>query len=159
MISDDLIEAAELLLAVNSGQPKQAMLKRAVSTAYYALFHALAHTNVDALLGWRMQSPRYWEIVTPVYRLIEHGAAKQAFDKLARVHPTEDVFIKIGSAFAELQKQRMTADYDPKPSFTLSGVRELIAVAQEAVGDVRSLKRDDRRLLASYLIAKRRPGS
>lgn len=159
MISDDLIEAAELLIVVAAGSPKQAMLKRAVSTAHYALFHALAYNNVDALLGWGMQSPHYWDIVSPIYRLIEHGSAKSAFARITRAHPQSDIFIRVGSAFAELQKQRMLADCDPKPRFTLSAVRELIAVAREAIADIRTLPRDDRRFLASQLIAKNRPGS
>ena len=158
MISDDLIEAAELLLSGPSGRPKQAMLKRSISTAYYALFHALAYNNVDALLGWSLQSARYWETISPVYRLIEHGPAKNALARITRDHPQAELFIRVGSAFAELQKQRMVADYDPKPVFTLPAARELIVVAREAIADVRSLQRDDRRFLASQLIAKPRPG-
>lgn len=159
MISDDLIEASELLIVVTTGSPKQAMLKRAVSTAYYALFHALAYNNVDALLGWGMPSPHYWDIVSPIYGLIEHGSAKSALGRITRTHPQSDVFIRVGSAFAEIQKQRMLADYDPKPRFTLSAVRELIEVAREAIADIGRLRRDDRRFLASQLIAKNRPGS
>ena len=159
MISDDLIEAAELLISGGSGRPKQAMLKRAVSTAYYALFHALAYNNVDALLGWGLQSPYDWEIVSPIYRAIEHGPTKTALARLPRDHAQTDAFIRVASAFAELQKQRMVADYDPRPAFTLPAVRELIAVAREAISDIRSLQRDDRRFLASHLIAKTRPGS
>ena len=141
------------------GRPKQAMLKRAVSTAYYSLLHALAYNNVDALLGWGLQSTRYWEIVSPVYRMIEHGPTKNALARLPRDHAQTDLFIRVGSAFAELQKQRMLADDDPKPAFTLPAVRELIAVAREAIADIRSLQRDDRRFLASQLVAKTRPGS
>ena len=159
MISDDLIDTAELLIVVTAGPPKQAMLKRAVSTAYYALFHALAYNNVDALLGWGMQSPHYWKMVSPIYRLIEHGPAKNALARISTVHPQADIFIRIGSAFAELQKQRMLADYDPEPTFRLAAVRQLIDTAREAIGDIRTLPRDDRRFLASQLIAKNRPGS
>ena len=159
MIADDLIEAAELLISGATGRPKQAMLKRSVSTSYYALFHALAYNNVDALLGWGMQSTSYWETIAPIYRLIEHGPARNALARITRDHLQADLFIRVASAFAELQKQRMLADYDPKPVFTLPAVRELIAVAREAIADVRSLQRDDRRFLASQLIAKTRPGS
>lgn len=159
MISDDLIKVAELLVSGAAGRPRQAMLKRSVSTAYYALFHALAYNNVDALLGWGLQSPQYWETVSPIYRLIDHGSAKNALARIPRAHPQADAFIRIASAFIELQKQRMLADYDPKPTFTLPDVRELIAVAREAIADVRALPRDDRRFLASQVIAKTRPGT
>ena len=37
----DLIEQAEHLVYLDPGKPKQANLRRAVSAAYYALFHYL----------------------------------------------------------------------------------------------------------------------
>ena len=159
MIADDLLEAAELLLSGLAGRPKQALLKRSVSTAYYALFHALAYNNVDALVGWGMRSPQYWETVSPVYRLIEHGPARNALARIPKTHVQAATFLRIASAFIELQKQRMLADYDPKPVFTMPEARELIAVAREAIAELRALPRDDRRFLASQIIAKSRPGS
>ncbi len=158
MISDDLLEAAELLISGAAGRPTQAMLKRPVGTANYARLHARAYNNVDALLGWGLQSPRYWDIVSPVHRLFEHGPTKKALARLPRDHVQSDLFIRVGSAFAELQKQRMLSDDDPRPTFPLPAVRELIALAREPIADVRSLQRDDRRFLASRLIAKTRPG-
>ena len=159
MIADDLLEAAELLLSGPAGRPKQAMLKRSVSTAYHAIFHALAYNNVDALVGWGMRSSQYWETVSPVYRLIEHGPARNALARIPKTHVQAVAFLRIASAFIELQKQRMLADYDPKPAFTMPEVRELIAVEREAIIELRALPRDDRRFLASQIIAKTRPGS
>ena len=48
------MEAARLLAGSSasssaSGRPRQAMLRRAVSTAYYAMFHALCQSNADTL--------------------------------------------------------------------------------------------------------------
>ena len=50
------IEAAKLLAGSSSsvsasGRPRQAMLRRAVSTTYYATFHALCQSNADASIG------------------------------------------------------------------------------------------------------------
>ena len=50
------IEAARLLAGSSasssaSGSPRQPMLRRAVSTAYYATFHALCQSNADTLVG------------------------------------------------------------------------------------------------------------
>ena len=45
--ADDLLEQAYHLANRESGDPKQASLRRAVSTAYYALFHLL----IDEAVG------------------------------------------------------------------------------------------------------------
>jgi uncharacterized protein (UPF0332 family) len=42
-LAEDLLEQAFLLLNKESKNPKQASLRRAVSTAYYALFHLPIH--------------------------------------------------------------------------------------------------------------------
>ena len=50
-ITDDLLDQADHLAAVESGRPKQASLRRAVSAAYYALFHLLAGEASERFLG------------------------------------------------------------------------------------------------------------
>ena len=49
----DLIATGRVTLIPQSPgtQPGAAALRRAVSTAYYAMFHALAASNADALMG------------------------------------------------------------------------------------------------------------
>lgn len=48
----DLLEAARILaLADEQGAPRQANLRRALSTAYYALFHCLARCAADTVVG------------------------------------------------------------------------------------------------------------
>jgi hypothetical protein len=58
---DGLIGAARLLLGENNrGAPNHTRLRRAVSTAYYALFHAITRTAADAFVGAKYRkSPRY----------------------------------------------------------------------------------------------------
>lgn len=51
MSSRDLIEAARLLAEPGPGRPTQARLRRAVSTACYAMFHCLAATVADLFIG------------------------------------------------------------------------------------------------------------
>lgn len=154
MMAKDLIEVADLLLDRPGGRPKQAVLKRAVSTAYYAVFHALAHQNVDELLGWRIPAVDYWDIVAPLYRGIEHKAARVALGDLAKRRP--GAFLRISSAFAELQEERMLADYDPKPRYALTTARQLVERARGTIEDIGALSRDDRRFLAVRLIVKPR---
>ena len=47
----DLMEAARGLTELNPRRPSQANLRRAVSTAYHALFHCLAACAANTLIG------------------------------------------------------------------------------------------------------------
>jgi hypothetical protein len=64
---DDLLDQALHLVHKERRNPKQASLRRAVSTAYYALFHLLMNeavanwnrVNLRAALGRAFRSQRY----------------------------------------------------------------------------------------------------
>jgi hypothetical protein len=71
-----LIVTARKLARASPSKPRQADLKRSVSTAYYALFHALARDAADMLVGVGPNRPdKAW---THVYRSLQHGDAKNA---------------------------------------------------------------------------------
>ena len=53
--ADDLLKDAYHLAARGGNNPKQSSLRRAVSTAYYALFHLLI---ADFTVNWRVRSER-----------------------------------------------------------------------------------------------------
>ena len=76
-----LIDAARLLAGQTGqmaprGRPRQAMLKRAISTAYYAMFHALCHSNANALIGVS-PGPPYPMAWTRAYRALDHNFARE----------------------------------------------------------------------------------
>ena len=51
---EELIAAARWLASPTGGrQPSQSALKRAISTAYYAMFHALCYSNAETVVGPR----------------------------------------------------------------------------------------------------------
>ena len=79
MNPEDLIRIARGLaggaIGGNIGRPRQAELRRAVSAAYYALFHALARCCADTLVGATPAS-RSQTAWTQTYRALEHGYAK-----------------------------------------------------------------------------------
>lgn len=157
MTADDLVDIAAELLQSPSGRRKQAAFKRAVSTAYYALFHALAYNCVDSLLGWRMHADNYWDVVTPLYRLIDHGSAKKVFLQVKNDPASSPELRRVGVAFTELQADRMLADYDPRPGlFGRGDALQRIEQARDAIQDLRSLSADIRRTLAVQLISKQR---
>lgn len=67
----DLIRIARQLasgaVGGNRGRPRQAELRRAVSAAYYAMFHALALSGANTLAGSTRanRSQRAWNTATP----------------------------------------------------------------------------------------------
>jgi hypothetical protein len=54
---EGLLVVARTLVVVDEHRHKQANLRRAVSTAYYALFHALVRASLDAHIGTGAAKP------------------------------------------------------------------------------------------------------
>lgn len=73
--ADDLLEQAHHLARREKKKPKQASLRRAVSTAYYALFHLLV---AAAVANWKNIEQR-----PDLARAFEHGRMKDASNKAA----------------------------------------------------------------------------
>ena len=100
------------------GRPQQARLRRAISTAYYAMFHALAENNANILIGSSsdLRSSAEW---TRTYRAINHGTARtqmRALETNQFPYPISD----FAETFVDLQTQRHDADYNPRAAFTRS---------------------------------------
>ena len=155
MNPDHLVELAEQILQIGAGYPRQATINRAVSTAYYALFHALSQDCV----AQTVRSPRsslYWSIVTPIYRAIEHASARRVFDRITKDGAASRALR--AEAFLELQSARIAADYDPRPENRLSRKEavDLLKQGRAAIDALRSMPKDHRLLLAVQLITKPR---
>ena len=74
-LAQDLLEQANHLANREPKRPRQASLRRAVSTAYYALFHLLVS---DAISHWNKPQQR-----ARMARGFEHTAMKDASKKIA----------------------------------------------------------------------------
>ena len=155
MRPDHLIELAGSILRIGSGYPRQATINWAISTAYYAVFHALAGECVALLVG-SPRSSRYWEIVTPIHRSIDHGSARRLFERLTREHGTPSALKQVGTAFLELQTARHAADYDPGNRYSRGKALDFIVQAQSAIETLGAMPKEDRLLLAVQLITKPR---
>jgi uncharacterized protein (UPF0332 family) len=153
MMHDDLLDIAEQLARLDSGRPRQASLRRAVSTAYYALFHALSYLSADRLVGWR----KPWASFTPIYRTLDHGQSKKVFKELI---PHGGDLALVGGTFIKLLEYRHTADYDPE-AFRLSraDTLELIDEVRKAMVLIASLSSEDGLQLSTQLIARKRASS
>ena len=107
----DFIATARDLTGTNRGRPRQTNLRRAVSTAYYALSHCLAACCADTLVGGAGadRSPEAWN---QAYRAIEHGQARgRCTDAAGRSFPPG--ILQFATHFADMQRERHRADYDP----------------------------------------------
>jgi hypothetical protein len=151
-MKDDLLDRARIALSGRRRQ-KTVYLRRAVSDAYYAIFHALCINNADYLVGVTRRGSEAW---ARIYRGLDHSKAKELFRRSAFQSRSPNFEI-IAAAFIELQEQRHLADYDPTPNFRSRGqVGPIIRLSELAIQAIEALPADDARLLASLLITKDR---
>jgi hypothetical protein len=145
-----LLASAEDLLKLKKNSA--AYRRRAVSGAYYAVFHALAGICTRTLLP----NERGNFELERVYRALEHGNTYQAFGQpLLKDHPD---IKQIAPIFRQLRDARERADYLPPDStlFPEGEVVELINQARHAIQLIENLNSESRRLLAVRLLIKDR---
>lgn len=150
-----LIGAARLLL--DTGGHSAAYRRRAISTAYYAVFHALARVCADFVTSAAERDAPAYE---RAYRALEHGMLKRAFSQPPL---TDDEQLKrIGAIAVRLQAERHRADYlPPIPGlFSRSDAEEIVdqaAVAVSALQEIGAGSQDRLLLATSLLFRERRP--
>ena len=148
-----LLDAAEVLAHANAGRPVQAFLKRAVSTAYYAVFDALASECANTLVSSdARRTTRAW---AQVYRALEHTAARAACQQAKQRGFPEDVLV-FSDAFMQLQEARHEADYNPMSKFTRSEAVALIELAESGIHSLRRADAPHRRAFVAWVLLKRR---
>lgn len=74
-LASDLLDHADALVALDKTRPRQANLRRAVSAAYYALFHRLTERASVSLLG-SAQVPLARKLRASMVRWYTHGKMK-----------------------------------------------------------------------------------
>ena len=148
----DLIETARGLTESGRGRPTQANLRRAVSTAYYAVFHCLAATVADLFIG-RTRTPAWHR----VYRALEHGRARNACRE-AQTPPNYPEEIRyFAKRFVALQKARQQADYAlDADDFQQSDVLVYVAAAELATGQFEKAAIEAKRGFAAHALFRQR---
>lgn len=167
-LADDLLEQATLLAGLDPKKPKQANLRRAVSTAYYALFHLLVDEAVSFLLS---DEP----LRAMVSRTLEHQemlVAAKAFakanlpkqkgqtttyvDALCKL-PIRDELVYVANTFIDLQSARHAADYKRHHPLKRSDVRKLVHQAEQSFQKWRLVRGEPetRVFLAALVFCKR----
>ena len=132
------------------------MLKRAVSTAYYAMFHALCESNAGALVG-ASPTGEDFDLWVQTYRAMDHGQAKNrllAYRQQSSITEIRD----FASVFGRLQADRLDADYNPRTVFARYEVVGLIDLAEAVTNAFDNITARQRRLLATHLLVGRSRG-
>ena len=154
MTPHDLIVTARRTVATGPGAPKQSDLRRATSTAYYALFHCLARCCADTFAG-KGRALRRAPAWRQAYRALEHGNARaQCTRPYIRTFPPR--IRSFAESFTDLQGKRHLADYDPFGRWVKGQVEEDIDGAEGAIEDFERTPAQDRRAFAVYVLLKYR---
>ena len=145
----ELISASRILAA---GQPSQEALRRAISTAYYAMFHALATSNADLIVGPRTSANESNWIAT--YRSLRHYRAENPLHGWPHLFnpPLRNFAFVIGVIKAE----RENADYNPAANFPQNQVIDWIDLAERAIMDFNATSPQERAMVAIATLAGRR---
>ena len=152
-MSLELIATARRLAKASPQRPRQSDLKRAISTAYYALFHEIAQDAANLLIGvGANRANKAWK---QVYRALDHGSAKNACAQL-RGLGFPGGLCDCGESFVQLQQARHDADYDPDHRVTRADTLSAIASAEIAIRLLSAADRRDRKAFAVQLLFKRR---
>ena len=156
MLPGDYLNIAERLLSGLRGRPRQADLRRAISTAYYAVFYALCRNSADCFIGASGADRRglAWR---QVFRAIDHGVAKHRSmnrQAMLRFSPSIRAFAE---HFESLQEERHKADYDPGIRFSLDEAQNSLDTAALAIAELGKASLKDRRAFAAYITVKDRP--
>lgn len=140
---DHLLEQADRLAAPPGvGAPRQADLRRAISSAYYGVFHAVVTGAADVFVGRRYRdTPRY----ALVYRSVDHRSLRRICEDVVKT-PLPEKYSKyepsggfgpdlkaLATAVVELQEKRHAADYDPLSRVKMSDAVLAVATARSAL--------------------------
>ncbi|MCY4445882.1 MAG: hypothetical protein OXC02_05405 [Rhodobacteraceae bacterium] len=156
MQPSELIDTAHHLVDRNStGKPRQSDLNRAMSTAYYAMFHALCRNCADCVVGTRhsLRSELAW---MQAYRAANHSTVNsRCLNKLVMNQFPKNIQ-EFADSFVALQKKRHQADYNPENEFTIYEVMTEIDAAQKGIEKLNNSSIEDRTAFVVYTVMQKR---
>lgn len=156
-------QPSELLCVARSlaGRPTDASLRRAVSTAYYAVFHAVLRSGADRFFGASRSGEAGYALI---YRAYDHGRMRRGCEDVSRAtltlqqrslfgRPTFDPRLRdFAISFIRLQVLRHQADYDPRVTFSQSAVTAIIDEAERAIASFATAPDDERSDLLALML-------
>lgn len=151
---EGLLSVAEALAqASGPSGDRQASMRRAVSSAYDAVFHALSTLCADERVAGSKAGS-----LPPIDRSLEHGVAlRKLRGRDAKL--IDPAIERVGSLFENLQESRHAAD-DAPPSALFSRVQGLALIdgARDAITLIEGLGSKARLERAILLLARTRAG-
>ena len=141
-LAGELLDQAEMLVKREPKNPKQASLRRAVSAAYYAIFHLLAEAAAKqfAELCGRADAGT----VSRISRSFAHAEIKKVSDKFANselpaalqsaanAYQSPNDLALVAEVFGLLYQARMEADYNTGEPASRPETQMQIEKAKEA---------------------------
>jgi uncharacterized protein (UPF0332 family) len=150
---NDLLGQARKLARLDPKKPRQVNLRRAVSAAYYGLFHFLIDQSCRAVVGAQHDQAPYRQVLG---RAFSHTTMKDACTSFAGgtlkdavkkgLPSTFSIPVdvrRIAATFVDLQDSRHVADYDLTDRFSRSEVLGLIQEAEAAIQRFKQLATSD----------------
>jgi hypothetical protein len=165
---DHLLDQANRLAAsTGAGAAWQVDLRRAISSAYYALFHAVAADAVDELVGrTNRQTTRYML----AYRSVGHRSLRRLSEDVVKATlPTKYSGLAPEGGFGAdlqffattlvvLQERRHRADYDPLFRASRSNALRAVQASRDGLQRLREADRALRRpFLTLVIFSPRQP--
>jgi uncharacterized protein (UPF0332 family) len=153
----ELLDLAQHLANMEGEPPRQACLRRAVSTAYYALFHLLIS---EATRNWARA-----ELRPALGRVFEHGTMKSASEKknsalneYFKKNPPESPELEVArhlrtvvKIFIQSQERRNDADYNTSKDWTHIEVQTQIDFVSDAFESWQAIR--DEPVAQAYLVS------
>lgn len=158
-LAQDLLEQAQFLVKRERTRPRQASLRRAVSTAYYACFHLLSGQAAAQLapgspagLCDRVQRSLVHGTMKAAAKSFESGSLPDYIRNLAS-RPIPRQIPSIAHAFVQLQEERHKADYDVSDRFDRARAQSATAIAVQLFADWEQVRNsDDARVFLASLV-------
>ncbi len=135
MLADDLLEDSRHLAARGDTEKRTSCRRRAISTAYYAVFHLLVEDFVE---HWEFEDQR-----ARLARMFNHQKMREAaFTPKDKKNLTlvEIDLIDVIRAFGQLQKDRHRADYDLGWNIVGTDVTDAITLAEDTFNKWRAIR-------------------
>ena len=138
-----------------SKRPRQADLRRAVSTTYYAYVHAVCRTVADLFIGATAEARSRPEWIQ-AYKSVEHG-------RLRSICSNQELMRRFSPAIREFARllliamnKRLLADYDPYASFYRYEVIEDAKTAKDVIRDFMKAPRKERLAFVTLIVLPER---
>jgi hypothetical protein len=159
---DHFFEQAIRLASPSSvGPPRQVDVRRAISAAYYGVFHAILAAAADQFIGPTRRASSQYGLV---YRSVSHDQFRRLCEEIKKStlsrryssHAPANGFgsniVAFAAAAMELQEKRYSADYDPLIRFKQSDAMLAVQTARAALRRFEKASGNRRRAFLGLLL-------